>query len=136
MRKKISVQKESSSVGKKILTGFGILLIVFGVMLCSFALSFQVMIEAANPDKSGDSLEAENAKLKQQVQILNDQITVLQNQANTASMSATGNGTSSSTGSSTTSSAGNSSKSSAGNSSGSSSGSSSKASSRSSSDDD
>ena len=124
MRKETSAPKGASSAWKKLLIGFGILLIVIGVALSSFALSFQVMIEVANPDKTGDSLEAENARLKQQVQILNEQVTVLQNQvesgggkitsgsgtSSTASSTGTSSGSTGSSSSSTSTSSGSSTK--------------------------
>lgn len=75
-----AVQKRSAK-GRKTLMVFGILFIIAGVFLGSFTCSFQMMIQAANSEKADeDSLESENRKLQENVQLLQDQITVLQNE--------------------------------------------------------
>ncbi len=68
-----------SSKGRKVLTVFGIIFIAMGVFLASFTCSFQVMIESAKAAQmDGDSLENENKKLREDVQLLQDQITILE----------------------------------------------------------
>lgn len=71
--------KKRSAKGRKTLMVFGILFIISGVFLGSFACSFQVMIQAAQAEETDENtLQSENAKLKEDVQLLQDQITILQ----------------------------------------------------------
>ena len=71
--------KKGSARGRKTLMVFGILFIIAGVFLGSFACSFQVMIQAAQSEETDENtLQSENAKLKEDVQLLQDQITILQ----------------------------------------------------------
>ena len=80
---KTSVSKKPSYKGRKTLVVFGLLFILAGVFIGSFACSFQVMIQAENSSKTDEnSIEAENRKLKENVQLLQDQITILESELN------------------------------------------------------
>lgn len=74
-----SVVKQKTGKGRKVLVSFGILLITAGVFLGSFACSFQMMIESAKSSQEDEnSLAIENKKLQSDVQLLQDQITILE----------------------------------------------------------
>lgn len=74
-----SISKRRTTKGRKTLVVFGILFIIAGVFLGSFACSFQMMIQAANAAQADEgTLENENKKLREDVQLLQDQVTVLQ----------------------------------------------------------
>lgn len=79
MREDQPTVRKRGAKGRKTLVVFGILFIVAGVFLGSFTCSFQIMIQAANSAQTDeDTLESENRKLKEDVQLLQDQVTVLQ----------------------------------------------------------
>ena len=72
-------EKKQSSAGRKTLMIVGILFVSIAVFLGSFVFSFNMIINAANQKKVDDgSIEAENAKLKEDVQILEDKNKILQ----------------------------------------------------------
>lgn len=72
-------KKKGISGGRKTLVFFGILFLVIGVFLGSFACSFQVMIQAANSTRTDDkTLQSENEKLKGTILLLQDQISILE----------------------------------------------------------
>lgn len=71
--------KRKVSPGRKILMAFGILFVSIAVFLGSFVFSFNLIINAANQKKVDDgTLQSENAKLKEDVQILEDKNKILQ----------------------------------------------------------
>ena len=82
-------QKKSTGKGRKTLVVFGLLFILSGVFLAAFTCSFQVMIQAENESKNDEnSVEAENKRLKENVQLLQDQITILEAERDRSSSSA------------------------------------------------
>ncbi len=79
MREEIQKPENKTGAGRKVLVTFGIILIALGVFLGSFSCSFQVMIESAkNSNIDENALESENVKLKENVQILEEQVEILE----------------------------------------------------------
>lgn len=111
-------QKKSTSKGRKTLVVFGLIFILTGVFLAAFTCSFQIMIQAENESKNDQtSVEAENKRLKENVQLLQDQLTILESERDKNSSSAKPTSTAKSGSASTTKSSSGSSSSSGGSSS-------------------
>lgn len=111
-------QKKSTGKGRKTLVVFGLIFILTGVFLASFTCSFQIMIQAENESKNDQiSVEAENKRLKENVQLLQDQLTILESERDKNSSSAKPTSTAKSGSASTTKSSSGSSSSSVGSSS-------------------
>lgn len=71
--------KKSIGKGRKALVVFALIFILSGVFLASFTCSFQVMIQAENNNKNDEnSIEAENKRLKENIQLLQDRLTILE----------------------------------------------------------
>lgn len=73
-------QPKKTGKGRKALVIVGILFLIAGIFLASFACSFQVMIQSANSDPQEGTLEAENQKLREENQLLQDRITILESE--------------------------------------------------------
>ena len=73
-------QPKKTGKGRKALVIAGILFLIAGIFLASFACSFQVMIQSANSDPQEGTLEAENQKLREENQLLQDRITILESE--------------------------------------------------------
>ena len=72
-----SVKKTSK--GRKVLTVLGTIFIGIGVFLGAFTLSVQVMIHAANSAQTDENvIQNENKKLKENVQLLQDQLDLME----------------------------------------------------------
>lgn len=70
---------KKTTAGRKVLMIFGIFFLSVAVFLASFVFSFNFIINASNQEQMDDgSIEAENAKLKEDIQILEDQNKILQ----------------------------------------------------------
>lgn len=111
-------QKKSTGKGRKTLVVFGLIFILTGVFLAAFTCSFQIMIQAENESKNDQtSVEAENKRLKENVQLLQDQLTILESERDKNSLSAKPTSTAKSGSASTTKSSSGSSSSSGGSSS-------------------
>ena len=86
---KPKTQKKSTGKGRKTLVVFGLIFILTGVFLAAFTCSFQIMIQAENESKNDQtSVEAENKRLKENVQLLQDQLTILESERDKNSSSA------------------------------------------------
>lgn len=111
-------QKKSTGKGRKTLVVFGLIFILTGVFLAAFTCSFQIMIQAENESKNDQtSVEAENKRLKENVRLLQDQLTILESERDKNSSSAKPTSTAKSGSASTTKSSSGSSSSSVGSSS-------------------
>ncbi len=111
-------QKKSTGKGRKTLVVFGLIFILTGVFLAAFTCSFQIMIQAENESKNDQtSVEAENQRLKENIQLLQDQLTILESERDKNSSSAKPTSTAKSGSASTTKSSSGSSSSSVGSSS-------------------
>ena len=111
-------QKKSTGKGRKTLVVFGLIFILTGVFLAAFTCSFQIMIQAENESKNDQtSVEAENQRLKENIQLLQDQLSILESDRDKNSSSAKPTSTAKSGSASTTKSSSGSSSSSVGSSS-------------------
>ena len=111
-------QKKPTGKGRKTLVVFGLIFILTGVFLAAFTCSFQIMIQAENESKNDQtSVEAENQRLKENIQLLQDQLTILESERDKNSSSAKPTSTAKSGSASTTKSSSGSSSSSVGSSS-------------------
>ena len=70
--------KKSSNTGRNLLVGIGLFFVIIGVFLGAFACSFQVMISADSQGNENEKSQTES--LQEEVQLLTDQITVLENE--------------------------------------------------------
>ena len=70
--------KKSGSTGRNVLVTMGLFFVIIGVFLGAFACSFQVMISADSQGDENDKNKMES--LQEEVQLLTDQITVLENE--------------------------------------------------------
>lgn len=73
-------QSKKTGKGRKALVVVGIIFLIAGIFLASFACSFQVMIQSAASEPAEGTLEAENEKLREENQLLQDRITILESE--------------------------------------------------------